>query len=459
MPSAADVQHLLRRTEFVARRERVAQLTSMPTLDAVVDDILAVPADPGSWSFLTASEFPRAEEYTHYWLDRMAHDSPRPFQEKMAFFWHGHFCSGFDKVQMGHPLRDQIDTFRYHGLGSLVALAKSISTGVAMLRYLDNTENRRSAPNQNFARELMELFMLGVGNYTEADVEASTRAWTGHSDDRTTGIYLWRDEWHDAVSKSFLGRTINQGGDPKQHGPETIDVMLGSGVVPPGAANVANRGRPTREVAAEFISRKMWTFFAGTTPPGAVVAAMRDSAIANNFMVKPWVRTMFLRPEFYSDDVKHGLVRSPVDFTVASLHATGLRSAPHLLLHFLNGMGQRPLTPPDVSGWKHNAAFVNASCMAERAYTARYFASRTMPGYWDGDGLIRLARGAISRVQIEGTFAAQPEQLVDVMLDLMDLTPVDSTRQALYAHVRSCEWWERHLTVGIILTMPDFHLA
>ena len=115
----------------------------------------------------------------------MAYDSPRPIQEKMAFFWHGHFCSS-SEGGCAELMREQIDLFRGHGLGNLRTLATTMSTQVAMLRYLDNNENRKTSPNQNFARELMELFLLGVGNYTEADVEAATAAWTGHTDDSET---------------------------------------------------------------------------------------------------------------------------------------------------------------------------------------------------------------------------------------------------------------------------------
>ena len=111
-------------------------------------------------------------DLTHFWLDQMAHDSARPFQERMAFFWHGHFCSEFGKVGSSMLMREQIDLWRREGLGNIRSLATTMSTQVAMIRYLDNNQNKKSSPNQNFARELMELFLLGVGNYTEADVEA-----------------------------------------------------------------------------------------------------------------------------------------------------------------------------------------------------------------------------------------------------------------------------------------------
>ena len=181
----ADVEHLLRRTEFVARPARVTELMNAADIGAAVDNVLA-DTDPGSFGFTSGSNWERGEDLVYFWFDRMAWDSPRPIHEKMSFFWHGHFCSEFGKVGAAEVMRDQIQLFRTQGMANFANLATNMSTQVAMIRYLDNNDNRKSSPNQNFARELMELFLLGVGNYTEADVEASTAAWTGHTDDWET---------------------------------------------------------------------------------------------------------------------------------------------------------------------------------------------------------------------------------------------------------------------------------
>src|SRR4029079_8479525 len=193
---------------------------------------------------------------------------------------------------------------------------------------------------------------LGVGNYTESDVEASTAAWTGHTDNWETDAYVWRADWHDNSNKSFLGQTINldkTAEGQKAHGYEVIDTVLGAGKVPMAATNVAHRGPATKQVAAEFLSRKLWTFFAGTSIPPPVLAAMRDAAVANDFAIKPWLRTMLLRAEFYDTGVKQGLVRSPIDLVVALLVASGKRSEDATPLWLMEGMGQRPLFPPNVS--------------------------------------------------------------------------------------------------------------
>ncbi len=456
-----NVRHLLRRTEFVDRPARVDAFMAgaFADISAVVDEILDAPANPASVAFTQTENWQQGVELTHFWLDRMAHDSSHPLQEKMAFFWHGHFCSELGKVGSGVKMREQIDLFRTDGLGNLRSLARDMSTQVAMLRYLDNNQNRASSPNQNFARELMELFLLGVGNYTEADVEAGTAAWTGHTDNWETDEYIWRAEWHDSSSKNFLGVSINNGADQTLHGIETIETMLGSAArVPNGASSAANRGRPTREVAAEFVSRKLWAEFADTAPSGAVINAMRDTAIANDFAIKPWLKTMFMRDEFYTTQARQGLVRSPVEFIVSILVATGLRSADATPMWVMEGMGQRPLYPPNVSGWKTNGYWVNASAMERRAVAASHMNNRASRDYWDdGIALVRLAGGNISRDEIRNTLDAT--QVVDRILELMRLEVSANSRNALIEFSSAANWWDRHRLVYLILLTPDMHVA
>lgn len=456
MPDTEDLEHLLRRTEFVARPERVEQLKDL-TRAAAVADILAVAGIAPSANLTEGQNWRRGEQLTHHWLDQMAHDSPRPIREKMAFFWHGHFCSEFGKVGSADLMQEQIDTFRNGALGNVRDLAIEMSTQVAMLRYLDNNRNRNTSPNQNFARELMELFLLGVGNYTEADVEAATAAWTGHTDDWQTDAYVWRADWHDGSSKTFLGRSINGGGDVTSHGRETIETMLGEGRIPTGAPR--NGGRDSKLVAAEFLSRKLWIEFAGTEPSAAVIGQLRDTAITHDFAITPWLTELLNHAEFYSPAVKQGLVRSPVEFVVALLVATGRRSAEATPLWLMEGMGQRPLFPPNVSGWKHNGYWVNASAMAKRTETARSFVWRSMQGYWGGDGLIHLKNGTISREDVTDTWRDQPAKVLDEVLRLTDLTLTPTTYSAFVAYSSAAPRWERSDLFHLVMFSPELQVA
>lgn len=457
MPALDDLEHLLRRTEYVARPSRVNELKD-ESLDDAIDDILAVPSNPGSANLTEDENWRRGEQLTHHWLDRMAHDSPRPIQERMAFFWHGHFCSDLTKVGSADLMQEQIDTFRRGALSNVRDLAIEMSTQVAMLRYLDNNRNRNTSPNQNFARELMELFLLGVGNYTEADVEAATAAWTGHTDDWRTGDYVWRQDWHDASNKTFLGRTINQGADQQAHGQETIEVMLGNGEIPRGARQ--NGERPSKEVAAEFLSKKLWIDFAGTDPSNEVLEALRASAIAADFDLKPWLRTLLRRPEFYATEVKQGLVRSPVEFVVALLYATGRRSAEATPLWLMQGMGQRPLFPPNVSGWKHNGYWVNASAMAKRTEAVRQFVWRSMQDYWSG-GALHLRNGTLSYAFVNDRDRDQADhtEVLDELLRLAELELTTASYDALASFATSSYRWELSDLFHLALLAPELQVA
>ena len=458
MPSVADIEHLLRRTEFVARPHRVTELAGR-SLEAAVDDIMTFFGDPGTVSFTSSDDFQRGVELTYFWLDRMALDSPRPLQERMALFWHGHFCSGIMKVEKAVPMRDQLDLFRRDGLTDLGNLTLQMAMQPAMLRYLDNNQNKQSSPNQNFGRELMELFTMGVGNYTEADVEACAAAWTGHSEQWETATYEWHPDWHDNSTKQFLGTSINQGGDAKQHGPQTVGVILGNGTVPPGAPIATNRGRPTRDVVSEFLTRKLWKSFAGTPTPNAVLNDLASVFRANNFQIRPWVRALLLRPEFYSTEVRQGLVAPPMHTMVKMLAATGLRASGNAPIWWMDGMGQRPLMPPDVSGWGHNVDFVNASAMARRSEAARFLSWKATAGYWAGDGLIRLAGGTIHQSEIDYTYTGPADQLVDRFLSAMRVSLSHESRSALVNFAATAPWHLRHELVLLILLTPELHTA
>ncbi len=471
----SNLRHLLRRTEFVDRDHRVDELSAAGSLEAAVADILDVATDPPSVQFTAPAnrDWERGQDLTHFWLDQMARDSVRPFQERMAFFWHGHFCSEFSKVGSSRWMREQIDLWRRDGLGNVRNLALAMSTQVAMIRYLDNNQNKKSSPNQNFARELMELFLLGVGNYTEADVEASTLAWTGHSDqwDDDVNAYRWRSSWHDHSPKSFLGVQINTDGSTAAgpgHGPETIRTILGEGIVPAGAGNVANRGRRTREVAAEFLSRKLWTSFATDTPPPAGVAtAMRNALLDHDFDVRPWVTAMLTHPDFYTDGVKRGLVRTPVEFVVALLVATGQRSRDASVTWLMESMGQRLLFPPNVSGWRPNGYWVNASALEGRARTAQQMAWRAQRNYWQtGDGPITLAGGSIMRSEItartpwpEQAPVLSNEALVTRLLELMKLQLSPGAKSEIVRYGDSATVWERNNALLLIMLAPEMQMA
>lgn len=348
--------HLLRRAGFGGTSAEVAALAPLD-LTAIVDQLLDFtvnPADtpPASLGDPNVGDWQQAVDLQKWWLDRMR-TAPAPLQEKLTFFWHGHFATSQDKVGRAKDMYDQNHLFRTEGLGSFETLVQHTSLQVAMLVYLDNDPNYKGSPNENFARELMELFTLGVNQYTQADIVAAARAWTGHNvdDSATPRVSRFYPERHDTDPKTFMGTTRNW------DGPEIITRIL--------------TVEPQRSIAARFVARKLWTFFAYPNPGAAVLDALTNAFVGSNLDVRTVLRTMFLRPEFYSTTARHGLVRSPVEWVVACLKATGLTADATNPQWWMDSMGQELFFPPNVAGWKNNAYWLNSTALWSRADFAR----------------------------------------------------------------------------------------
>ena len=493
---AANARHLLRRTEIVDDPGRVAELQNLEVGPAV-DNVMNTPASGSVGTLNLGSsdqDWQRGVDMTADWMRRMR-DEVRPFGERMAFFWHGHGCSECNKAGGPYLMRQQIDLFRREGLGgsgqsfTVNSLMKRMAIQGAMLRYLDNWRNFASSPQQNFARELLELFILGVGNYTETEVEAATDAWTGHGfteDGYSSGTYRFTAERHVKGAIPFFGQNVNT--NEQNAGNATIDVVLGpSAVVPAGAANDANRGRPTREVAAEFLTRKLWQEFGNGDPlpswfwsSGRVGAVMRDTLISTGFQIRPWVRAMLVHADFYLDETKTGLVRQPVEYGVALMSATGLRADQASPTWLMDRTGQRLLFPPNVSGWKPNGYWGNAAAMEARNRMVENCEWRLKEGTWDGDnGYVDLPGGRVVKQHLyfppghpgRQEYETDPQgrtgtQLVDRLLTVLrlpavgqpgGLTTADRTRIA--QHLDSIEWWMRFDAFLLILIAPEMHLA
>ena len=350
MISDLDVRHLLRRTEFVARPSRVAELLGR-TREQVVDDILdfsrnqSDAADPVRTTLSDGRVEITLPSLVMWWLQRMA-TVPRPLHERLTFFWHGHFTSEYDKVSSGDWMLAQNRMFRAGAIGSYRDLAQSMAIDPAMLRYLDNAKNFKTSPNQNFARELMELFLLGIGNFTESDVESMARAWTGHSIDPNTRRYLFRGTLHDYGNKTLFGVTRSW------DGPETIDHIL-------------IESAELRTKAARLITRKMWEFFAYPAPSSVIEAQLVEVFLASGLNIRSLIKAILMHDDFYSATARRGLVRTPVELVVAMAIVANV-DVTRTLTAGLEAMGQVPFEPPNVSGWRNNSYWINTSAWNAR---------------------------------------------------------------------------------------------
>jgi uncharacterized protein (DUF1800 family) len=283
-----------------------------------------------------------------WWLDRIA-TTPAPLLEKMTLFWHGHFATSAEKVKDGYWMWLQNDTLRRHALGNFVTLTKAISRDPAMMIYLDLPQSRREHPNENWARELMELFTVGIGNYTEQDVRESARAFTGYRLDLAIQRFRFAPNQHDAGTKNFLGRAGNFNGD------DIIDILT------------------KQPACAEFISRKICRYFIEDEPSTQLVNLVVERIRAHNFEIKPLLWEIFCSEEFYSERVMRSQIKSPVQFIVQTCKVLGGElPAPHLAQNAMRQMGQILFAPPNVKGWDGGKSWISTSTLLFRNNFANY---------------------------------------------------------------------------------------
>lgn len=277
-----------------------------------------------------------------WWLNRMI-ATRAPLQEKMTLFWHGHFTTA--AIQKGVTPREVIAqnvVFRTAAIGDVRALTQRIAADPAMLKYLDNLHNDVAHPNENFARELMELFTLGIGNYTEADVREAARAWTGLRIRRATGEVYLNAALHDAGPKTFLGRTGNFGGT------DIIDIIF------------------EQPATARFFATKLLAFFVYADPEPELVEAVAGLLRTHDFVLAPVLSTLLSSTVFHSDRAYRALVKSPVEFVVGTYRLFGLPRVEPAALAALRRMTQTLYYPPNVKGWPGGSAWLNSSTVLAR---------------------------------------------------------------------------------------------
>lgn len=325
------------------------------TLKVTVADIRALPENERQQKIreLTRQMKQAVLALKVWWLRRMV-TTPRPLEEKLTLFWHGHFATEAEKVKNAEPLYRQNWLLRRHAKGNLRDLLLGISRDPAMLFYLDNHLNQKGRPNENYARELMELFSLGIGHYTESDVQETARAFTGWSvtrGGRRPGgetKFQFLAAWHDEGRKTILGRTGNLGGE------DVVDLLL------------------EQPATAEFIVRKLWRFFVGDQIAGddeQAVRALAQVFRASGYQVGPILETIFRSELFYAEPRLGSRIKSPAELvvgTVRRLRLTPDEGHARLLTLAMSSLGQSLFDPPNVAGWPGGREWINTSTLLER---------------------------------------------------------------------------------------------
>jgi uncharacterized protein (DUF1800 family) len=283
-----------------------------------------------------------------WWLDRMLYGQA-PLLEKMTLFWHGHFATSIQKVHDTYWMWLQNDTLRRSALGNFKTLVKKMSRDPAMMIYLDLQQSRPEHPNENWARELMELFTVGIGNYSEQDIRESARAFTGYRIDFTTQQFRFAPFQQDRGTKTFMGKTGNLNGD------DIIDTLVG------------------KPQCAQFIGRKLWRFFVEDEPSQQIVDAVAERIRAHNFEMRPFLREMFSSAEFYSNRVMGNQIKSPIQFIVQSSKLLNSSlPAPIAAQNAMRQMGQILFAPPNVKGWDGGREWISTSTLLFRDNFANY---------------------------------------------------------------------------------------
>lgn len=363
-----DAEHLLNRAGFGGRSSDIAAAVEIGQ-EALIDRLLNQRADV-EIPFVEPIEEPSARalkelpddeqkrikrdvadrdrrqqlEYVGWWIDRMAKGDD-PLLDRMTLFWHGLFTSSVEQVRRSYPMIRQSQFLRENALGSYSVLLNGIAKDPAMLLYLNNTSNRKGNPNENLARELMELFSLGVGNYTEADVKEAARALTGRATTRT-GEFEFRAKQHDGGEKTVLGVKGKHDGDA------LVRILL------------------EQEACPRFIARKIITYFEGVEPDTERLDEYARFLREKGFEMKPFLKKLFLDPAFYRDEIVGARVQSPVDYMVGVARRLGVEAPPVMLGSGAALLGQRLLAPPNVKGWDEGPTWITTSSLMQRGNLA-----------------------------------------------------------------------------------------
>ncbi len=281
------------------------------------------------------------DRVAYWWANRML-TSPRPLEERMALFWHGHFATNEEKVRDYRKMLIQLDLFQKQGLGNFRTLLIGVAQDPAMLAFLDAAVNVKGAPNENFAREIMELFTMGVGHYGEQDIREAARAFTGWNF-RGTAFHIDADR-HDDGAKAVLGRR------GRFDGVQVIDIILDQPVTP------------------EFLASKLYRHFVREEVDPALAAELGRRLKAANYEIAPFLESLFLSRDFYAPESVATRIKGPVELLVSTYRKLGLTEVPGVpdFNETTSALGQRLMHPPTVAGWAQGRSWITPGLLLER---------------------------------------------------------------------------------------------
>ncbi len=408
--------HLMRRAGFGASYEELERRAAVG-YEATVEELVNTEQQPEMdmdvllRHFVDWKQINGLESNQAHWTYRMV-NTPRPLEEKICLFWHGIFCVGDSKCMNGRQILLQLNKFRKHGLGKFPDLLMELASDPAMVYYLDNQMSHKDAINENWGRELLELFSLGVGmdgepNYSEDDVKECARAFTGwtvgnaiprYPYGRHEALFLYNPRDHDDDEKTFLGETGNFNGE------DIIQIIA------------------KQKAAARFVSRHMYNFFVADepqvpawqdTPPRDMetIKMLEDEYFRSGFEIRSMLRVLFNSDAF--KNARFAKVKSPAEVVAGTLRLTGEFTSPQPGLYEVSQeiryMGQDLLNPPTVEGWHTGTEWIDSGTLVERLnFAAGQVGDTEAPGI----------RAIVNRLAAEGD-TVSPERLLEGCLEFV----------------------------------------
>ncbi|MDA1297175.1 MAG: DUF1800 domain-containing protein [Chloroflexi bacterium] len=415
----AAVAHLLRRAGFGATRDQIDQYAARG-YEATVEELLnpryGEPEDQDLMDryFIASVEARSPGHADPQWAWRLA-TSEKPLEEKIALFWHGLFAVGGVKLDHGLEMLTEIDLFRRAGLGSFRTILFEISRNPGMMYWLDNQNSHKDAPNENYGRELLELFSMGIddlggGAYKEDDVKAAARAFTGWASKPTPPPFFlgpfpmefrFDPSDHDGAEKSFLGKTGNFNGE------DIIDIIV------------------SERATARFIAKRLYLFFVSDEPDEGEIERLADCFQETGGDIRSILRSLFNSDHFKSAAVRFRKVKSPAELVFGAARLTDRFEIPDMdsstLANYALFMGQHLLNPPSVEGWHEGEEWVDSGSLLERInFAASEVGRRTSPG------VTRMLR----RVESAGS-DLQPGEFVEACLDALGAIDLSQRSKAV----------------------------
>lgn len=385
----AKCAHLLRRAGFGCSPDEIS-LALEQGLEATVDQLLEESQEQeDEFESVyrsvagTLMNFADPGQAQAWWVHRMI-KTRTPLLEKLTLFWHGHFATSFQKVEDLHLMEVQCNTLRRMALGNFRDLVLAVARDPAMLVYLDGQSNTQAHPNENFARELMELFTCGIGHYTEHDVQESARAFTGWH--RENDQFVFHPDDHDGGRKEFLGKAGNFDGD------DIVEILMQHPATP------------------RFVGGKLLRFFATATPSDAARDAAGSLLDRTQLNVRWFLRELFLSAWFYSDECYRQRISSPAEFVVGTVRSLSVRMQASELASAMSAMGQELYAPPNVKGWDGEQKWINSS-----SWPARVAFAETVSGLSSDSEF-----GAhLPMDQLVSTDVTEPREVIDALSNVV----------------------------------------